>query len=131
MPTITKVARSILNGAVLIAFTASLAALAADPPAPVPPPPPAAKPVPKPNTHTIIVDGKPKTYFNLPGAQVGGDSSVAYQFRTNILTGKPGCQRFATEADNAFIDDKMDGAAKVALLNKISADAGAAGCLAP
>jgi hypothetical protein len=56
---------------------------------------------------------------------------VAYQFRTSILTGKPGCQRFATAADDAFIDDKMDGAAKVSLLNKIGADAGAAGCLAP
>ncbi len=90
---------------------------------------PAAKPAP--NSHTVTVGGQTKTYANLPGAPVGGDTSAAYQFRTSILTGKPGCQRFAADADNAFIDDRMDGAAKVSLLKKIAAEAGAAGCLAP
>ncbi len=91
----------------------------------------AAAPAATPNTHTVTVGGQTKTYANLPGAPVGGDTSAAYQFRTNILTGKPGCQRFATDADNAFINDKMDGAAKVSLLKKIAADTAAAGCMAP
>ena len=91
----------------------------------------AAAPAATPNTHTVTVGGQTKTYANLPGAPVGGDASAAYQFRTSILTGKPGCQRFATDADNAFIDDKMDGATKVSLLKKIAADTAAAGCLAP
>ena len=120
MSTITKAVRCGLNCAVTLALSTALAAAAAAP---------AAKPAP--NTHTVTVGGKTQTYANLPGAPVGGDASAAYQFRTSILTGKPGCQRFATAADDVFIDDKMDGAAKVGLLNKIGADAGAAGCLAP
>ncbi len=91
----------------------------------------AAAPAATPNTHTVTVGGQTKTYANLPGAPVAGDTSAAYQFRTNILTGKPGCQRFATDADNAFINDKMDGVAKVSLLKKIAAETAAAGCLAP
>ena len=120
MSTITKAVRCALNCAVTFALSTALVAAAAAP---------AAKPTP--NTHTIIVNGTAQTYANLPGVPGGGDLSAAYQFRTNILTGKPGCQRFATEADNAFIDDKMDGAAKVTLLNKIGVEAGAAACLAP
>ena len=102
----------------------------ADAPAPVPPPAPAAKPVPKPNTHTIIVDGKPKVYFNLPGAPVAGDSSAAYQYRTRILVSPPGCQRFATDADTVFLSYTLDEVTKTEQLQKIGADAAAAGCLA-
>jgi hypothetical protein len=120
MSTIKKSVRYGLNCAVAIAVSTALVAVAAAP---------AAKPTP--NTHTVTVGGQTKTYANLPGAPVGGDASAAYQFRTSILTGKPGCQRFATDADNAFIDDKSDDATKVALLRKIGADASAAGCLAP
>jgi hypothetical protein len=119
MSSITIAVRCGLSCAVTLALTTALVAAAAAP---------GAKPTP--NTHTVTVGGQTKTYANLPGAPVGGDASTAYQFRTNILTGKPGCQRFATDADNVFIDDKMDGAVKVGLLNKIGADAGAAGCLA-
>lgn len=120
MSAIVKSVRFVLNCACAVALSTTLASAAATP---------AAKPTP--NTHTVTVGGQSKTYSNLPGAPVGGDTSAAYQFRTNILTGKPGCQRFATEADNVFIDDKMDGAAKVSVLKKIAADTGAAGCLAP
>lgn len=120
MSTIMKSVRFGLNCAFAIALTTSLVLAATAP---------AAKPTP--NTHTVTVGGQTKTYANLPGAPVGGDASAAYQFRTSILTGKPGCQRFATDADNAFIDDKMDGATKVSLLKKIAADTAAAGCLAP
>ena len=120
MSTIKKTVRYGLNCAVAIAVSTAIAAVAAAP---------AAKPTP--NTHTVTVGGQTKTYANLPGAPVGGDASAAYQYRTSILTSKPGCQRFATDADNAFIDDKSDDATKVALLRKIGADAAAAGCLAP
>ncbi len=84
---------------------------------------------PAPNTHTVTVGGQTKTYANLPGAPASNDASTAYQFRTRVLVGQPGCQRFATDADNAFIDEKMDTAAKAAALKKIGADAAAAGCL--
>ena len=113
MSTITKAVRFALNCAVTLAFSTVLAA------------------TPTPNTHTITVNGQTQTYANLPGAPVGGDTSLAYQFRTRILSGKPGCQRFATEADDVFISEKIEGAAKVPLLKKIETDAGTAGCLAP
>ena len=107
MSMITKAVRCGLSCALTLALTTALVAAAAAP---------GAKPTP--NTHTVTVGGQTKTYANLPGAPVGGDASAAYQFRTSILTGKPGCQRFATAADDVFIDDKMDGAAKVGLLNR-------------
>lgn len=119
-----------LHRIALLALLILSGAALADAPAPVPAPAPAAKPVPKPNTHTIIVNGKPKTYFNLPGAPVGGDASDAYQYRTRIL-GNPGCQRYATESDAAFLNDKIDDQSKVALIRKIGAAAAAAGCLGP
>jgi len=115
--------------ALLALLTLSGAALA-DAPAPVPAPAPAAKPIPKPKTHTIIVDGKPQSYANLPGAPAGGDLSATYQYRTRIL-GSPSCQRYATESDAAFINDKIDDKSKLTLIKKIGAEAAAAGCLGP
>jgi hypothetical protein len=120
MSMITIAVRCGLSCAVTLALSTALVAAAAAP---------GAKPTP--NTHTVTVGGQTKTYANLPGAPAGGDASAAYQFRTSILTGKPGCQRFATDADNAFIDDKMEETAKASLLKKIAADTAAAGCLAP
>lgn len=90
-----------------------------------------AKPAPKPNTHTITVDGKSQTYANLPGAPVAGDPGAAYQYRTRILASPPSCQRFATESDNAFLSGTLDDTTKANLLKKIGAEAAAAGCLGP
>jgi len=112
MFTITKAVRSVLNCAVMLAFVSSLVANAAEPVPPVPPPPP--KP-------------KPKPYQ----PAVANDVTRAYEYRTRILTGKPGCQRYAAESDAAFLDDKINDATKVTLLKKIGADAAASGCLAP
>ncbi|MFA4969806.1 MAG: hypothetical protein WC540_09250 [Sulfuritalea sp.] len=120
-----------LHRIALLALLTLSGATLADAPAPVPAPAPAAKPVPKPKTHTITVDGKPKVYFNLPGAPVASDSSAAYQYRTRILVSPPSCQRFATDADNAFLSGTLDEATKTAQLKKIGADAAAAGCLGP
>jgi len=90
-----------------------------------------AKPVPKPNTHTITVDGKAKTYANLPGTPVASDPGAAYQYRTRILASPPSCQRFATDADNAFLSGTLGDTTKADLLRKIGAEAAAAGCLGP
>lgn len=120
-----------LHRVALLALLTLSGAAFADAPAPVPPPAPAAKPVPKPNTHTIIVNGKPKTYFNLPGTPVASDASAAYQFRTRILGNPPSCQRFATDADNAFLSGTLDDMTKTERLKKIGAEAAAAGCLGP
>ena len=97
--------------AVAIAFTVSLAAYAA---APVVPPPPAPPPPHKPY--------QPVTQNDVTGA---------YEFRTRILSGNPGCQRHAAESDAAFLDDKLDDKVKAARLKKIGAEAAAAGCLTP
>ncbi|MDP1734862.1 MAG: hypothetical protein Q8L44_10935 [Sulfuritalea sp.] len=112
MSTITQAAQSVLKCAVMVALASSLAANAA---APVPPvaPPPAPKP-------------KIKPY----GGTVQNAVTAAYEYRTRILEGKPECRRFATESDTAFLDDKMQSEAKVALLQKIGAAAEANGCLA-
>ena len=125
-----KLMNALRRIALLALLTLSGAALAAEP-APVPAPAPAAKPVPKPNTHTIIVNGKPKTYFNLPGAPVASDASAAYEYRTRILGSPPSCQRFATDADNAFLSDTLDDITKTEQLRRIGAEAAAAGCLGP
>lgn len=104
-------ARSVMKCILLIALTAPLAAGAADPVAP-------AKPAPAPKP-------KPKPYQ----APVQNDLTAAYEFRTRIL-GAPNCQRFATEADAAFINDKTDSKARAEALRRIGADAAASGCLA-
>ena len=111
MSTVTKAVRSVLNGAVMVTCVLSLAANAAAPVPPVAPPPP--KP-------------KVKPY---PGS-IQNDVTAAYEYRTRILDGKPECRRFATESDAAFLDDKIQSDAKVALLQKIGAAAEASGCLA-
>lgn len=56
------------------------------------------------------------------------DATVAYQFRTRVSTA-PQCERFAIAADATFLDDRMDVAAKAAMLKKIEAEAQAAHCL--
>lgn len=119
MNTMTMAIRCAMNCALTFALSTALVAAAATP---------AAKPTP--NTHTVTVGGQTSTYANLPGAPVGGEASAAYQFRTRVSTA-PQCSRFGTEADTVFLNDKMDGAAKATQLNKIGADAGAAGCLVP
>jgi len=91
----------------MMVFTSSLVAHAA---APVVPP----KPVVKPKPYQTAVQN---------------DVTSAYQYRTRILTGKPDCQRYATESDAAFLDDKIDSATKVTLIKRIGAEAEASGCL--
>jgi hypothetical protein len=104
MFTLLKAVRSVLKFALAIACALPLAANAAAP----------------------VVPAKPKPYQ--PAVQ--NEVTTAYQYRTRILA-KPECQRFATESDAAFLDDKLTGEAKVALLKRIGAEAGAVGCLAP
>jgi hypothetical protein len=108
---ITKAARSVLKCAVMVTLVSSLAANAAAPVPPVAPPPP--KPKVKPYSGTVQ-----------------NDVTGAYEYRTRILDGKPECRRFSAESDAAFLDDKMQSEAKVALLQKIGAAAEASGCLA-
>lgn len=115
MLTTTTALRSVLNCLVGALAAVAFAAGAAAPP---PPPAPPAKPVVK------------KPHIPYQGA-IQGDVSEAYGFRTRILTGTPGCQRFATESDAIFLDDKMDDQTKVGRLNSIGADAAASGCLMP
>jgi hypothetical protein len=102
--------RTALNCAVMLIFAIPLAASAAAPVVPPGPPAPKHKPY-----------------------QPGEQNSVtgAYEFRTRILTGTPGCQRFAAESDAAFLDVTTDDNTKVALLGKIGAEAAASNCLAP
>ena len=114
--------------ALLALLTLSGATLAADPaPVPAPAPAPAAKPVP--NTHTVIINGKPQTFYNLPGAPAGDDVSAAYQFRTRILVSPPSCERFAAQADWMFLSSTTADEIKAEQLKKIEADATAAGCV--
>lgn len=111
MSRMTTAAWRALNCAVMIAFAAPLAATAAAPvvapPAPRPPPP-----------H--------KPYQPV----VQNDVTGAYQYRTRILASPPSCQNYATAADAVFLSNTLDDQAKTAQLNKIGADAAAAGCLA-
>jgi len=109
-----QTARSVLKCALMATVALSLAASAAAPVATAAPPPKPTTPKPKPY-QTVVQD----------------DVTSAYEYRTRILAGKPGCQRYATESDTAFIDDKIDRASKVALIKRIGAEAGASGCLAP
>ncbi|MDK9712496.1 MAG: hypothetical protein OEL86_00075 [Sulfuritalea sp.] len=104
MFTLVKAVRSVLKCALMVACALPLAANAAAPVAPA----------------------KQKPYQ--PAVQ--NEVTVVYQYRTRILA-KPECQRFATEADAAFLDDKLTGEAKVVLLKRIGAEAGAKACLAP
>ncbi len=110
---IKMTARSVMNCALMIAFIAPIAVSAAEPVAP-------AKPAP-------VAKPKPRPYQ----AAVHNNITAAYEYRTRILAGKPECLRFATESDAAFIDEKMSSEAKVALLQRIGAEAGAKSCLAP
>lgn len=58
------------------------------------------------------------------------DISRAYEFRTR-LSGDPQCQRFATDADAAFLQSELDDEQKITRLKAIAAAAGRNGCLAP
>jgi len=106
MSLIAQAARSAANAAVLAAFVVSGAANAAA----APPPPPKHIP-----------------YQGVAQTKV----TDAYEYRTRILTGKPGCQRYADESDAAFLDDKLGDVAKAARLKGIGDAAAAAGCLGP
>jgi len=109
MSLIDHAARSAAHAAVLAAFVVSGAAHAA---AAAPPPPPAPKHIP---------------YQGAAQTKV----TEAYEYRTRILTGKPGCQRYADESDAAFLDDRLGDVAKAARLKGIGDAAAAAGCLGP
>lgn len=111
MSRIILAAYFILNAVVLVAVTSSVAVSAAESVAPVRPAPPA----------------KVKPYQ----LSVQSDVTAAYGYRTRILAGKPECQHFAAESDAVFLNEKMDSAAKEALLVKIGDEASAKGCLAP
>jgi len=69
----------------------------------------------------------PPTHLVMPPPPVN-DGTVAYGFRTRLSTA-PQCQRFATESDTVFLDDRTDIATKAALLKKIEAEAQANNCL--
>jgi hypothetical protein len=105
-------ARAALSCAALIALAAPLAANAAAPAHPVAPPP---KPPPGSNPYQ-------------PVAQT--DVTSAYQFRTRILASPPSCERFAAQADSVFLSSTTADETKAQQLQKINADAAAAGCLA-
>lgn len=109
MSMITMAARAALNCAVLIAFAAPLAANAAAPAQPIARPPGS-------NPYQSVVQN---------------DVTGAYQFRTRILVSPPSCERFAAQADSVFLSSTTDDETKTQQLNKINADAAAAGCLAP
>jgi hypothetical protein len=85
---------------------------------------------PRPNTHTVIINGTPQTFANLPGAPVGGDSGAAYQFRTRVSTA-PHCARFANESDAVFLNGTLPEKDKVAALQGIESAAKSAQCLTP
>ena len=85
---------------------------------------------PRPNTHTITVNGQTQTYANLPGAPVGGDPGAAYQFRTRISSA-PQCSRFANDADAVFLNGSMPDGQKVTALQAIESSAQTAQCLVP
>lgn len=113
--------------AVVLVFAASLAvtALAAEP-APVPgggwaPPPAPVQP-------TVPVIG-PHSGKVLPPPPVN-QATEAYAFRTR-LSAAALCQRFATQADAVFLDERTDIAKKAALLKKIEAEAQMYNCLPP
>jgi hypothetical protein len=106
---LAKLARSVLNCALMMALAAPLATYAAVAAAPAKPP--AAKHLP----------------YQAPNQS---DVASAYEYRTR-LAGTPACQRFATESDAVFLDDKIAADTKVTVLQKIGAEAGAAGCLGP
>lgn len=90
----------------------------------------AAAPAPRPNTHTITVNGVTQTYANLPGAPVGSDSNSAYQFRTRVSSA-PQCTRFANEADAVFLNGSMPEDQKLTALQAIESTANSAQCLTP
>jgi hypothetical protein len=56
------------------------------------------------------------------------DGTVAYGFRTRLSSARQ-CQRFATESDTVFLDDRTDIATKAAKLKKIEAEAQANNCI--
>lgn len=62
---------------------------------------------------------------------VQNDVTGAYQFRTRVLVSPPSCQNFASQADSVFLSSTLDDKTKTEELNKVSAAAAAAGCLAP
>jgi len=101
--------RTALNCAALIAFALPLVANAAAPAHPI-------APAPGSNPYQPVVQN---------------DVTGAYQFRTRILVSPPACERFAAQADAAFLSSTLDDKAKTEQLQKISADAAAARCLAP
>ena len=113
MSKVTRAARTALNCAVVIALTAPFAANSAAPAQPIARPPP---PPPGSNPYQPVVQN---------------DVTGAYQYRTRILASPPSCARFATDADNTFLNSALDDKTKADLLKKIGADAAAAGCLGP
>ncbi|MDO8346358.1 MAG: hypothetical protein Q7S85_00510 [Rugosibacter sp.] len=58
------------------------------------------------------------------------DLSRAYEFRTR-LSGDPQCQRFATDADTAFLQGEPDDKQKISRLKAIEAAARSTNCLTP
>jgi hypothetical protein len=89
-----------------------------------------ATPAPRPNTHTVTVNGKTQTYANLPGAPVSSDAGSAYQFRTRV-SGSPQCSRFAEEADAVFLNSGLSNEEKATALQSIGGAAQSAQCLNP
>ncbi len=113
MSRMTTAAWRAVNFAVMIASAAPLAANAAAPAHPIarpPPPPPGSNPY---------------------QSAVQNDVTGAYQYRTRILVSPPSCQNYATAADAVFLSYTLDDQTKTEQLQKIGADAAAAGCLGP
>jgi hypothetical protein len=102
---------SVLSVAIPTAAQAATSSTTVTPPPPVVPPPP------------------PKPVWRGPLAPPAiTDVSRAYEFRTQI-NGNPQCQRFATEADNVFLNGQLDDEQKVAKLKAIGEEAKASNCL--
>ena len=106
----------------VLVFAASLAG--AEPPAPVPGggwqpvPVPAPPPKPAPLSGKVLVPPPVNK------------ATEAYAFRTR-LSAAAICQRFATESDAVFLDERTDIATKAALLGKVEAEAKLYNCLTP
>lgn len=114
-----------LHAGILVVATGM--ALAAEPvPAPVPGggwlPPPTPAPVPK-----LPGEGAPLGKVLAPPVT---PATEAYLFRTRLSSAAL-CQRFVTQADVVFLDERTDIPTKAAMLGKIETEAKMYNCVTP
>jgi hypothetical protein len=91
----------------------------------------AVGPAPRPNTHTVIINGQTQTFANLPGSPAASTLNTAYyQLRVRI-SATAQCNRFGTDTDNAMMNGSLSDEQKTASFKSIEAAAQAAQCLTP